>query len=142
MHLACPSCHATYDVPDTLLGTPPRPVRCARCATVFTPPEPAPPPSSPAAAPPAPPPSPVSRPEPRLTAKVRPVPLSVLPEELEMPPAPPSAGAPLAAAAAAWVLSLALLGGAGYAAWHWREEIMAAWPPSQRAYALFNALTR
>jgi hypothetical protein len=38
-------------------------------------------------------------------------------------------------AVAAWVLSLAVLAGVVWAAYAYRAEIMAAWPPSQRAYA-------
>jgi hypothetical protein len=34
-----------------------------------------------------------------------------------------------------WLLSLAVLGGAGYACYAWRAKVMAAWPPSQRVFA-------
>ncbi len=57
MRIACPGCAAEYDLPDTLLATGPRPLRCARCGTEFraelppaepfvAAPEPAPPPPS------------------------------------------------------------------------------------------------
>jgi predicted Zn finger-like uncharacterized protein len=36
--------------------------------------------------------------------------------------------------ALAWLLSLAVLGGAGWAAYTYREQIVAAWPPAARVY--------
>lgn len=35
-----------------------------------------------------------------------------------------------------WVLSLLLLAGAVFAAWHWRASVAHAWPPSLRLYRL------
>ena len=34
-----------------------------------------------------------------------------------------------------WALSLALLGMIGWSAIHWRTQIQATWPPSERLYA-------
>jgi hypothetical protein len=39
---------------------------------------------------------------------------------------------------AGWVLSVALLAFLGYAAWHWRQPVMKAWPPSERVYRLLG----
>ena len=41
-------------------------------------------------------------------------------------------------ALAAWVVTLALLVAAAYACFIWRADIMAAWPPSQRLFALLG----
>ncbi len=40
----------------------------------------------------------------------------------------------------AWMLSLALLGAAAVATVVYREPIMQAWPPSQRAYAAIGLM--
>jgi predicted Zn finger-like uncharacterized protein len=37
-----------------------------------------------------------------------------------------------------WVLSFAVLGAGGWACYEWREQVMAAWPPSQRLYLAFG----
>jgi hypothetical protein len=50
------------------------------------------------------------------------------------PPAPVRKGAS-ALSIFAWVLTLAVLGGAGYAAITWRTQVVAAWPPSERVFA-------
>jgi predicted Zn finger-like uncharacterized protein len=70
MRIACPTCAAAYDVPDAMLASGPRLLRCARCGNQFTgalpgpeaapeprpePPSPAPPSSEAAAPEPAPP---------------------------------------------------------------------------------------
>jgi predicted Zn finger-like uncharacterized protein len=39
-----------------------------------------------------------------------------------------------------WVVSIAILVGAGWAAVHWRTPIMHSWPPSSRAYAAIGLL--
>jgi hypothetical protein len=41
-------------------------------------------------------------------------------------------------AVAAWAASLVILVALGFAAVHFRTEIMQAWPPSARAYALLG----
>jgi hypothetical protein len=38
----------------------------------------------------------------------------------------------------AWLASLAALAFLGWAAYAWRAEIVAAWPPSARMYATFG----
>ncbi|WP_270938845.1 hypothetical protein, partial [Falsiroseomonas oryzae] len=47
---------------------------------------------------------------------------------------PPEPERSPAALAAVWLLSLALVGAAGWAMWHYRAEITAAWPPAARLY--------
>ena len=68
---------------------------------------------------------------------IPPMPVAAGPRPTASPPPAPTrpAGARGGTVAAAWLLSLALLGGAAFAAWHWRAEVMAAWPPSIRLYA-------
>jgi hypothetical protein len=51
------------------------------------------------------------------------------------PAPPPRRGAGAATVAVLWLLSLAVLGGAGYACYAWRAKVMAVWPPSQRVFA-------
>lgn len=127
MRIQCPSCEAAYDLPQgrVVAG---RAVRCARCGTDWTP--------SPAV-------------EPQPAAEPDPPPIEA--------PAPPAAAEPRAAlrpAAAAprrlrrpserqlvlggWVLSVAVLLLLGWAAVAWRDGVMRAWPPSERAYAAFG----
>ena len=129
MRIACPTCDATYEVPDALIGAGRR-LRCAKCAHEWLvgPESPAVPPfNAPAAAP----------------AEDAPPPPMTEPR----PPAPPPAavaapaGGRFAAAAlwAAWIGSGLLLAAAGVAAWVWRDPIMAAWPPAARVYLLFGA---
>lgn len=131
MRIVCPSCNAEYQVPDARLA-PGRVVRCAQCSTGWTP-VPAPPPE----------PSPVHEllsepePEPELPP---PEPLPPAPEALtrlvpDLPPAPPRRDKALLAA---WLLSVMLLGVAGWAAYTYRASIMHAWPASERAYALLH----
>lgn len=129
MRIACPTCDATYEVPDALIGAGRR-LRCARCAHEWLvepaslEPEPAPPQAAPV---------PMASVPPPMTAPSRPVP----------PPAAgvPPAGGRFAAAAlwAAWIGTVLLLAGAVAGAWVWRDPIMAAWPPAARVYLLFGA---
>jgi hypothetical protein len=37
-----------------------------------------------------------------------------------------------------WLLTIAVLAGAGYAAYAYQAEIVAAWPPALRVYALLG----
>jgi predicted Zn finger-like uncharacterized protein len=156
MRIACPNCSAEYEVPDTLLSGGPRLLRCARCSHQFhaapggfaAAPGAAPAPVAPLVAPPEPPvaPPPAAFPPPR----PEPPPASDPPEPpaapppydrsalllsdppLFRPPEPaPRGGAPLVLA---WLLSLAILGGAGWATWHFHAEIVEAWPPAARLY--------
>jgi predicted Zn finger-like uncharacterized protein len=163
MRIACPNCGAEYEVPDTMLASGPRMLKCARCdhrvqaeAPRAAPPEPlspeagadaapeagvaaAPEHGAAAAADPEPP------PQPEAVAPRRPLP----PEPPPTRPPPtrgPSQHSPIEAVAAdpprgggalalAWLLSFAVLGGAGYAAFLYRAEIMQAWPPATRLFA-------
>ena len=84
MRIACPKCLAEYEVPDSLLATGPRLLRCARCTHQFEAALPAAAPSPPAA--PAAPPVPTPMP-----------PASALPEappDAAPPEAPPGHSAP------------------------------------------------
>jgi len=125
MRIVCPACSAAYDVPDSLV-TADRVVRCARCSGEWKPvavaaiPEPAPQPEPP-------------------------------PPVLEVPATPPAVTArqsamdrlaahaewprPSVQLRLAWAASIALLLLAAAAAYVWRADIIAAWPPSARGYA-------
>ena len=160
MRIACPNCGAEYEVPDAMLASGPRQLKCARCGHRFQAVAPGLPPAPPASrtpeevAPHTPPPGPAPtafrRPDP-----ARPDPMPADPEPPDSPPAdaasvrpPPTRGLaqhspiepdarpgtalPLALA---WLLSFAVLGGAGYAGFFWRAEIMQAWPPATRLFA-------
>ncbi len=113
-----------YEVPDALLARARR-VRCVRCGTAWVVEAAAvamPEPVAPAPAPVvvvAPPPEPPA-PRPAVRAMVP-------------PPPPAPSGGPLLAAA--WIGSLLLLAGGATAAWTFREEVMAAWPPAARLFA-------
>lgn len=123
MHLACPSCAASYQVPDALIGAG-RQMRCVRCGEDWF----AVPPgmareAMEAVAPPIiaapPPPAPAASAEP-----ARP-PIAARPR--------PSLTLPLA-----WLASAAVWAGAGYALWAMRERLTALWPPIARLYALLD----
>ena len=134
MRIQCPACDATYDLPEGAVKAG-RPVRCARCATEWTPLPAAPasdvtPPAQEIAPEPEPElsettfPSLPSReplPEPRSAPQERLVPAGRLPADR--------------AVLAGWVLSVAVLLLLGWAAVAWRAEVMRAWPASERAYA-------
>jgi predicted Zn finger-like uncharacterized protein len=145
MRIVCPSCDATYDVPDAMLAGGARKVRCVRCGNEWVPtavtvaplafeePQAETPAYRPPPSPEPPPLEPLARVEPRLhplrprhdTAREMTEPV------LEEAP-PPRAGA---AAMVAWGVSLAVLLALGVAAVQWRAELMAAWPPSERLFA-------
>jgi predicted Zn finger-like uncharacterized protein len=128
MLIPCPSCGATYDVPDYRLR-PGRRVRCAQCATDWVPLEAA---------------EPDNQEPPEVEVRV---------DDAAGPPAPPAAPAVsamdrLAAQAevtqrgkatlrAAWAASLLLIVGCVAVGVVWRSEVMHLWPPSVR---LFRAL--
>jgi predicted Zn finger-like uncharacterized protein len=138
MRINCPSCNATYEVPDTLLGAAARRVRCARCAHEWTPEQPAPqaappPPAPPPAAPPPPPPEP----EPAVERPAAPRPRPVPRVDADPPPslrAPPHQGS-IMGHVAVITLSVVALAALGWAAYVWRAELMLIWPPSQRLFA-------
>jgi predicted Zn finger-like uncharacterized protein len=97
---------------------------------------PAPEPEPPPAAEPAPAPAPeASRPVPEPAAPPAPPPRPprladpLLPHRT--PPEPARGATPLVLA---WLLSLAILGAAGWATWHYQAEIVEAWPPAARLY--------
>jgi predicted Zn finger-like uncharacterized protein len=130
MRIVCPSCSAAYDVPDSLV-TPGRVVRCARCAGEWAPVD-----AAAAVAEPEPP----APPSPTLLAAGEPPPAWSAARESAMDrlAANPAVAPSKLLLRTAWAASivLLLLGIAG--AYAWRQEIMAAWPPSERAYALFG----
>jgi predicted Zn finger-like uncharacterized protein len=135
MRLACPSCHAGYEVPDDRLGDGVRRLRCARCGHEWNaPPPPLPPPPPEPPAPPPPPPEPSARvpAPPSLVAEPRPAPLA---EDEPRPPSP-------VAVWLAWAVSVLVLVALGVAAIHFRADITAAWPPAARAYAVLDAWLR
>lgn len=130
MRIVCPSCEATYNVPDATLGSAVRQVRCARCSTVWQvdqTPGPADPIEDHPDADLPPPiaiPRDVSEPAPPLQ------PMSAthrLPRTLK-----PSGG--MTAVVSGWLLSFAILGATGWAAVMWRAAIMHSWEPSKRLY--------
>ena len=128
MRIVCPSCEATYNVPEATLGAAARDVRCARCSTVWqvdpTPAE-------------------VIEPPPEVDL---PPPITIPPDvpEPDFAPQPmaathrlPTTGkssSGIAALAIAWLASFAILGAAAWAAVEWRAAIMQAWEPSKRLY--------
>lgn len=143
MRATCPSCEATYEVPDRLIGAGRR-LRCTNCGHAWTllpavaeappaEPEPAPPPppSASASAPRSEPP-----PSPAAAAPVHPV-LRRAPQVIH-PPLPPvddtraprrGGTAPLRAA---WIGSVLLVLLALGVLWTFRAEIATAWPPAAR----------
>ncbi len=164
MRIVCPNCQATYDVPESLLRGTPRRVRCARCGGEWVPeaapaPEPEmpalavlpdPPPSAatvqddgvddvlPPAIPPPPSPIPAAGREPVAPARLVPTPPGKPPQQNS----PGRAGrrGTMVTALLAWAVSLALLAALAWAAFVWRDEVMAAWTPSKRLYALLGLL--
>lgn len=143
MRIICPSCQATYEVPETLLAGG-KAARCARCGTEWMP-LPAPP--SAAALPRSPvpevPPLPPGAedagepadddlrpgaPWPRSIDSLdddRPPPRD---DEIELAPAGRSV-------MIAWIVSLLVIAALIWAAFAFRNEVMGAWPPSARLYA-------
>ena len=123
MLIVCPSCAATYDVPDERL-VPGRAVRCAGCGAGWTPR-----PSQAAV---------------RVLMEEEPEP-AILPEAADEPSPPdphpvslpvPPAGRQLSrAVAAGWVATVLIVGGAAWAGVTWRDSVMQAWPPTERLYA-------
>lgn len=128
MRITCPSCHATYEVPDALVGAAARKVRCARCAFEWLP--------EPMATAPPPEPPPRPRPEPRAERPLRAEPLPPLPPPERVPTSSLRARpAPMLASIAVLAISMVVLISLGWAAYAWRAEVMQAWPPSQRLFA-------
>lgn len=152
MRIVCPGCKTQYDVPEAMLAGGTRTVRCARCASEWTPPANA-----------APPPARddfdasfahdmdgqygEAKDRARAADDVADdgVDFSMTGMRARMmhEPGPrPALAAPggrrrgaAVVAVAAWALSVLVVAGGVYAAVTWRTEVMAAWPPSERAYA-------
>jgi predicted Zn finger-like uncharacterized protein len=136
MRIRCPSCSATYEVPETLVERP-RTVRCAKCAHdwLATPIDDDPTQEADAAEPT------------EATAPVH----EPADDELEpiMGPTPLSAIERLSASGdlsprirrhdriltAAWAFSFAALAGLGVAGYTKRDALMREWPASKRVYA-------
>ena len=150
MRIACPDCGAAYDVPADRVP-PGRGVRCAKCGVVWTPvatvdAEPAivPAPEAPVRAgqPAVPEPIPVAdlaEPVPfEAPTPVRPAferPIEVAPAQASDAPEPVRGRALVTLG---WLLSFAVLGALGWLAVTRRADVMHAWPPSERAYALLR----
>ena len=64
------------------------------------------------------------------------------PSAMERLAAHPAKPKPMVGLRLAWAASLVLLAAAVWAAFAWRTPIMAAWPPSARAYSLFGMETK
>jgi predicted Zn finger-like uncharacterized protein len=128
MRIACSSCSATYDVPDSLV-TPGRIVRCARCGNEWNPvaalPKEETPDDQPDTTPEQPSPVEEAAPEIRQSAMDR---LS----------AHPATTASTLGLRIAWAVSLVVLLALVGSAYAWRTQLVSAWPPSARAYALFG----
>jgi len=139
MRIVCPSCGAAYEVPESRLGAG-KPVRCSRCGETWAPVEPPPP------APPEP-----ERPRleerlaPETSAILAPEPAPVVAPVAERSTPPPSGregerGGP--GLKVAWALSFAVLAAAAWGAYDRREDVMRAWPASERAYAALGIADR
>jgi predicted Zn finger-like uncharacterized protein len=130
MRIVCPSCSAAYEVPDSLV-TPGRVVQCARCSDKWMPVE------APVAAVEAPP-----APEP--AAEEAPVQTVAVPRQsaMERLAAHPARPKPRVGLRLAWVATLVALAVGVWAAYAWRSPIMAAWPPSARAYSMFGVAAK
>lgn len=150
MRIICPGCESVYDVPDHLLASGPKRLRCAGCGLDFdTPAKPALPtvpvlpPSPPAAAAPSPAlPASLVAPPPAIEPPPRPMPPPLSAQfsqpRLAVPSAAddegPSVGLRVVTVLA-WLLSLAVLGAGAWAGVTYRDKVMAAWPASERLYA-------
>ncbi|MBU8541100.1 zinc-ribbon domain-containing protein [Falsiroseomonas tokyonensis] len=139
MRISCPNCAAEYDVPDSALAAGPRLLRCARCEHKFTAAlpeavaEPAAEPPAAAAETPAEP-APAETPAAEPAPPPPPEPARLAQDRLSDAPASP----PDRFALAGWLVTLLVLVLAAYAGFAWRAEVMEAWPPSQRLYALLG----
>ncbi len=122
MKIVCPSCSAAYEVPRDRLA-PGRIVRCARCSADWVPV------ALPVAAPV--PVAPVPMPAPPTVRAAEPA-QAFTPPIGHTEPAPPARRR--AAVSLAWLLTFAVLGAAGWAAYTYRPDIVRIWPPSERAY--------
>ena len=126
MQLVCPSCAATYSVPDAMIGAG-RNMRCVRCQHDWF------------AAPPGPDaaPAPAAMPAQPLPMAKKPLPLPAARQAA--PPAPVAAAGTSALLALAWIGSLGLVAAGGWALWAYRAPLADLWPPLSRLYALLGA---
>jgi predicted Zn finger-like uncharacterized protein len=124
MQITCPSCEAVYEVPGEKIAG--RQVRCVKCGAQWTPVPP--PPALPEVLH-----DPVPAPEPQWEAELPPPLPSVTPAPLE-PMVPPEPRRNNSALVFAWIGSLVLLAAIIVGAYSGREDVMRAWPPSQRLY--------
>jgi predicted Zn finger-like uncharacterized protein len=141
MRIACPSCSAAYDVPDSLM-TAGRVVRCARCGGNWTPVAAAPVPEPQAEAP-----QPLPDEPPAVAAATEDgpaTPMLARPSAMDRlaAHARPALPPPATRLRLAWAGSLVLLVLVAGAAFAWRGQIVDAWPPSARAYAFFGLQPR
>ncbi len=161
MRIACPSCSAAYDVPDSLM-TAGRVVRCARCGGEWAPVQSTPtvrdeasagesphsePPFSESALSESLPDEAPAPPLAELAAEtapglavaddtaVRAPPRTSAMDRLAAHPAEPALGSWLRIAWAASIVLVVLAAGGAYA---WRSQIVEAWPPSAHLYAAFG----
>jgi predicted Zn finger-like uncharacterized protein len=136
MKLACPTCAALYNVPDSMIGEG-RMMQCARCAHEwFARPLPAEAPL-PASAPEAGTPAPEVAPA--LPAPPAPIALAPPSRIGEVPPSPePGSLLGQLPLRLAWAASLGLVVWGGYFAWTERARMAELWPPIAKLYRLFG----
>jgi predicted Zn finger-like uncharacterized protein len=145
MRVACPECAAEYHLPPALAArvAEGRSVRCARCGASWVPEAPGGEDEAGDTAVPMDAPAPpqafeAGEPPPR-------------PSSAPLPSPSPSAAAETAEAGApegrsggrvaglAWGASVLLLALAAGAAWHWRVDLVEAWPPAARVFIALGA---
>lgn len=143
--IVCPSCGARYDVAAGVIGAAGKNVRCARCGHVWLArPEPAEGETLLPRWPEPPPPKvrDVADDEPPLPPRRREAapaaPPITMPAEDEPEAPSPRARRRGAGATIAWVVTLALLAGAGYGAVRYPHAVIDAWPASARLYAMLG----
>jgi predicted Zn finger-like uncharacterized protein len=138
MRIRCPSCSATYEVPDTLVERP-RTVRCAKCAhdwlaTAID----ENPLLEPAIAEPTETGMPVQDPAdnaPERDPVLGPTPLSAIERLSASADLSPRIRRQDRILTAAWAVSFAALAGLGVAGYTKRDALMREWPASKRVYA-------
>jgi predicted Zn finger-like uncharacterized protein len=137
MRIVCPSCEAEYEVPESIVASGPRKVRCHKCAREW---QVMPPPGMTVAPPP--PPEPAAAPMPDTPRAPAPPPLAEfappLPDPRAAKPIKVKGGAPSLGLVFAWLFTLAILGGGVGVAWLKKTEIIAFWPPASRIYKLLD----
>jgi predicted Zn finger-like uncharacterized protein len=140
MHIACPNCHATYDVPEAALRRGARKLRCARCRHEWVPDVVAEP-EEPAVEIPSLPELAGARmperlepelPEPALPDQAR---LEIEPEWHRREREAPDTGLEVTVAL---VISVMLLLGMAIATLVWRADVMRVLPSTQRLFALIG----